>query len=685
MSVLDRTEVVGVFTNAIDLLDHQSLGATVMSDVRATYVVGTETVQGVTVQGAGYGTDPTQGAAALRIVTGPASDLVLTYEGLGRQLKYGNFRIGRVSTPPPVVDWFEFSNDVGSKFLDVAATIAEVNTRVTIDSGRFANCTTGSDCVAGGGFFTLIQDRDVGALRFSSNSLQSYVVEMPFIDRNERIGIFTETFERPGRGIVASSVEIVGTQSSGADVYSWIDDYSGTDRAVTGIVVQGSGQGLDPRSGAGTIQVITEPATDLILQYEGMAGLKFGKFRLGRVVTGVTSVGPPISLGGFYANQGIAVDQENGRYFGATANKITRFDTDWSHPQTDAMIRDNGNAVPVLTDIQQGTATTIAVPQVDHFGAIDYRDGYLWVGLLESRTADLNSGRQSAIAKIDARTLELRQVWNLADEAIRLSLPEFTFRGIDPVAFDGTHLWVGSSNGIFRFTLSGTDGDQELAAVAVVNYHPQYLGEPEGGNDAILISQGIRVVGDRLYAVFPSFAGVPFAHSPATGLYEFAIPRDGDGWNSSPRLPTRVWHLPQENGQHLEGFDFVPGTTDEIYLTYSGGRTVDRLRLAGLDATDSLAMARPLGIWRNPRPADDGSRISASSTCVVCCNKEIAAVAPTNPREFLLWMREPPRATVISPAGRPRVTDALFQNEVILTELLSETPLRWLPVTPWRE
>jgi hypothetical protein len=78
-------------------------------------------------------------------------------------------------------------------------------------------------------------------------------------------------------------------------------------------------------------------------------------------------------------------------------------------------------------------------------------------------------------------------------------------------------------------------------------------------------SQGVRVVGDKLYSV----------HTFGTmdGLFEFRLP---EKLTEEVQQPVRVWRL-AESVMHLEGFDFVPGSTNEIW--HAQGRQVDRVRL----------------------------------------------------------------------------------------------------------
>jgi hypothetical protein len=128
----------------------------------------------------------------------------------------------------------------------------------------------------------------------------------------------------------------------------------------------------------------------------------------------------------------------------------------------------------------------------------------------------------------------------------------------------------------------------QLAAPVAFNYYPKDLGEPDEttiNSSTVMFPQGIRVCEDKLYVIFPDFGyGYPFSPDPKTGLYEFDIPQ---GLTDGPRTPSRYWHIPQAELHHLEGFDFVPGETGEIFLAYSGEPTagenaIDRLRLEAL-------------------------------------------------------------------------------------------------------
>ena len=81
-------------------------------------------------------------------------------------------------------------------------------------------------------------------------------------------------------------------------------------------------------------------------------------------------------------------------------------------------------------------------------------------------------------------------------------------------------------------------------------------------------SQGIRVVGDKLYSIH-TFGSMD-------GLYEFDIPKK---LTDAINQPTRVWNI-QETRMHLEGFDFLPGKPNQIW--HCQGGWVDRYELHGL-------------------------------------------------------------------------------------------------------
>ncbi len=225
------------------------------------------------------------------------------------------------------------------------------------------------------------------------------------------------------------------------------------------------------------------------------------------------------------ANQGLALTKDH--YFSATSNTIYRFDTSWN-----------------LLDEK-----TIRIEGVNHVGAIHHHDGSLWAGLLhgpENGKHDKQLDR-SIIAKIRADDLEVVKTWDISDDVT----------WIDPVCFDGTSLWVGdlSDLGIHRYRLV----NDELIRDGVFRYPA-----------AMHFSQGIRVIGKKLYTIH--------TFGDRDGLYEFDIP---DVLTEAINEPTRVWNI-QETRMHLEGFDFVPGTPDQIW--HAQGKWVDRYSLNRLES-----------------------------------------------------------------------------------------------------
>ncbi len=227
------------------------------------------------------------------------------------------------------------------------------------------------------------------------------------------------------------------------------------------------------------------------------------------------------------ASQGVALAKDF--YYGSTSRTICRFDTDWKF-------------------IEQ---KTIQVAGVNHIGAIHYDAGFLWVGLLHGPVKGKHDPKldRAIVAKVRARDLEVVDAWDLSKDVT----------WIDPVCFAAKRLWVGdlSDLGIHRYKLV----DGELVRDGIFRY-------PK----AMHFSQGIRIVGDKLYST----------HTFGTmdGLFEFQLPAKLDG---SIQQPRRVWPI-QERRSHLEGFAFVPGRPNEIW--HAQGSEVDRYVLEGLKADD---------------------------------------------------------------------------------------------------
>lgn len=226
-----------------------------------------------------------------------------------------------------------------------------------------------------------------------------------------------------------------------------------------------------------------------------------------------------------HAGQGLALAEKF--YFGATATTLYRFDTKWQ-----------------LIDFRE-----ITIEGVNHMGAIDYHKPFIWAGFLNHGKTDGEydpSLNRSIIAKIDAEKLEVLQTWDITEDC----------KWIDPVSFDGKYLWVGEMNnlGIHRYRLEG----DELVRAGVLRY-------PE----AMSFSQGLRVRENRIYSIH-TFGSMD-------GLFEFEIP---ERLTEEVVQPVQVWPV-QETVMHLEGFDFIPGTKNEIWHAQSS--QVDRYRLQSLN------------------------------------------------------------------------------------------------------
>lgn len=223
------------------------------------------------------------------------------------------------------------------------------------------------------------------------------------------------------------------------------------------------------------------------------------------------------------AQQGVALSEQY--YYSSSATTICRFDTRW-------------NLLEKKTLILEG---------VNHLGAIHYHKGYIWGGFLHGpeggkHDPELN---QAIVAKIRAKDLKPVLTWDITSDV----------NWIDPVCFDGTHLWVGdmSDLGIHRYRI--TNGN--LVRDGIFR-HPK----------AMSFSQGIRIVGKKLYSIH-TFGSMD-------GLFEFDISEKLTG---TVKQPIRVWDIKQTR-MHLEGFDFIPGRPNSIW--HAQGDQVDRYILEGL-------------------------------------------------------------------------------------------------------
>jgi len=224
------------------------------------------------------------------------------------------------------------------------------------------------------------------------------------------------------------------------------------------------------------------------------------------------------------ATQGLALGKKF--YFGANATTLCRFDRNWKL-------------------IEQ---KTITIKGVNHLGAIHLRDAFIWGGFLNHVQVNGKSDptqNRSIIAKIRAKDFTVMQTWDITKDVT----------WIDPVCFDGKYIWVGdlSDLGLHRYLLK----DGKLTRNGVFRYpKPMHF------------SQGIRVVGKKLYTIHP--------FGTMDGLFEFDIPAK---LTDATLQPARVWPI-QETKIHLEGFDFVPGRPNELW--HAQGKQVDLYELKGL-------------------------------------------------------------------------------------------------------
>ena len=221
------------------------------------------------------------------------------------------------------------------------------------------------------------------------------------------------------------------------------------------------------------------------------------------------------------AQQGLALSAEH--CFSSTSKAIYRYDRNWKLEQEKA----------------------IRIEGVNHVGAIHYHDGFIWAGLLHGPENGMHDPKlnRSIIAKIRASDLQIIQTWDITSDVT----------WIDPVCWDGKHLWVGdmSDLGIHRYQIKG----DKMVRDGIFRY-------PK----AMSFSQGLRIRNGKLYSIH-TFGSMD-------GLYEFNLPKT---LSETEQQPTRVWEI-AENRTHLEGFDFVPGKPMQIW--HSQGRQVDRYQLS---------------------------------------------------------------------------------------------------------
>ena len=281
--------------------------------------------------------------------------------------------------------------------------------------------------------------------------------------------------------------------------------------------VEGGYETINSRVASGGGEQMTEAAIGLLKElHESLRA---------EIHTEDSTLVEPRRLNKGSASQGLALTED--QHFTSNSRTICRFDSNWKLLQE----------------------KTIEVDGVNHIGAIDVHDGIIWAGLLHGPVNGKHDPKldRSVIAKIRATDLEIIQTWDISKEVT----------WIDPVCFDGTHLWVGdlSDLGIHRYKVA----KGELIRDGVLRYPKE-----------MHFSQGIRVVGNKLYSI----------HTFGTmdGLFEFDLPSQ---LTDAVIEPTRRWEV-EETQMHLEGFDFVPGHQDQIW--HAQGSQVDRYKLKGLFA-----------------------------------------------------------------------------------------------------
>jgi hypothetical protein len=186
------------------------------------------------------------------------------------------------------------------------------------------------------------------------------------------------------------------------------------------------------------------------------------------------------------------------------------------------------------------SSTSIQVEGVDHLGAISHHRGSIWGGWLTS-----TGPRKSMVTELRARDLKIVRQFDITSDVT----------WIDPVCFDGTHVWVGdlSDLGIHRYKIKG----DKLVRDAIFRYP-----------GAMHFSQGLVIRDKRLYTIH--------TFGEMDGLFEFDLKQLATGKENRPQ---RSWPI-AESTMHLEGFDFVPGTRDQVW--HSQGQQVDRWQLDGL-------------------------------------------------------------------------------------------------------
>ena len=432
---------------------------------------------------------------------------------------------------------------------------------------------------------------------------------------------------------------------------------------VNGLSVQGAGDAipgnnpnLDPR--AATVSLVTDPATDLVVVIENSGGnVASTNFRLGRLELG-TEDQSSFNLLGAHSRQGIAIGDPVGGVtpaFASDGERIHEYSIDangdWSFVASSApavslfagqsyeYFSENDTNVPQPFN----RVPDPALGAYHHIGAIDHHDGSLWVGLFGRRycvdgwtcaSGMLRLGYyETAVAKLNADDFSVEAFYVFRGDAI--SAPDLNdyqrsaIQNIDATAFDGDDLWFSSFEhgygfGLFRLEVStlpaggGTFNVQAVnnGIVRKMDVNVRRLGgDFVGGSHNVsdFFAQGLRYVKTaadqpgRLFAQYSNLNG-GFLPTPMSGIYEFVLPCNG----AAPQIntPNRIWHFPHDTGTgvaftHPEGFEFVPGLENQIFLADSQGIEIDQMRLNqfyGLPGdynNDGTVDAADYTVWRD--------------------------------------------------------------------------------------
>jgi len=550
--------------------------------------------------------------------------------------------------------WFELGNFNPNPTIqtldDVENLVPDLDLRITKETNNNL-CKQWNCRGTNTGFLLLSQKNATDDIRITANVMQQYVIELRVVDQNEIISIFTESQASQGVNTfeLVSGIESVTQQSAGLPATIGYPSYNGRQ----GISVRGRGYG----SNSATVTIVAEPATDLIIRYQGIgSSTKYGSFRIGRLEPEIDKIesflltdaaNAPNNAAQRFSDQGLAIDHSTNEVFTSSyynsSYYVARFQIEnngsWTYlEQSDVLSTINA------TNIYAGTPPA-GKPPYDHIGAIDYHDGYLWVGLYGDGSV------WDAVAKVRVNNFNPNN--NPPPFVVENVYYTNEVDDIDATAFDGTHLWVSAYQGIYRFAVSDF-GTHTLNNGKRLNAHPRRLGGDfdNAGSytpdpDFYLFSQGLRVISgsgstpDRLLAIFPNFnkcskypntefcanGGTGFLPAPFTGLYEFDISGDIE----EEKTPTRIWYIPHDKGgrspmQHLEGFEFVPGQPNRIYLTDSGGKQIDVFEIQQLQHNNDFLIN-----FNNTNTAHNSGDMTMLKTTATTISDEVALRNYPNP------------------------------------------------------